>query len=267
MGSGSEASVFDLGNGTVLRLHKSGAKIYDQLERVTLLSKLLLIEAEHSFQIPRVIDQGIIFDRLFTLEDRLEGQTMSEALSAYSGYQRKSLIESYMETATQFGTLYTPKESIFGEVAKSGGVCSETFRGFLYDRALVIIRENEFDIDVADLVSPFVEPETPELMHLDYYPANVLCHDGKVTAVLDFGSTSVMGCGSFNPAIALAFLDPKITPSADNLDCNRALDWLLQRSSKAYFTAVKDWLAVYWSFCDAKDDPVLFRWCRETLKI
>jgi len=62
-------------------------------------------------------------------------------------------------------------------------------------------------------------------------------------------------------------LDPQITPNATSHDQNQAYDWLKKRGLSASSNAVIRWLAVYWSFCDIADDPVLFQWCRDTLGV
>jgi hypothetical protein len=267
LGRGTEASVYDLGNGTVLRLTNSVIDAEQASARISLLSNLGSTGGGHNFQIPRVQDHGTVQGLHFTIEDRLEGEAMSEALSQSSGSQRQDLIEDYMETSAKIAALYTGKENLFGDIAAIQGIRRSTFKGYLRDRALAALAESRLQIDVEELIAPFEEPVQKELVHLDYHPANVLCHEGAVTAVLDFGSTSLVGCRSFNPAIAFAFLDPRITPSATCYDQHQANGWLKKRELCTSSSAAIRWLAVYWSFCRVDDDPVLFRWCRDTLAV
>lgn len=266
LGAGAEAQVFALNDGSVLRVHRTGTNEADVSSRISLLSRLHLGAENASFQIPRVSDFGFECGFHYTVEDRLSGRSMSDALPSYPASRREYLVQDYLETSAQLAGLLSD-ETEYGELASRNAIRHPSFKGYLFERATASLRISGLSVAPEDIIAAIEEPDRPALVHLDYYPSNVLCEDEKITAVLDFGGSTIAGSSVFNPIVAAAFLDPRITPAANEKDRLQANDWIQHRGRCETNDAVRKWLAVYWSFCRENEDKQLFRWCRETLQI
>lgn len=264
LGEGGEARAFVINDGSVLRVNRKGTSQADVSARISLLSRLALRAELVSFEIPQVRDHGFECGHHFTIEDRLHGAPMRDALSQCTGSERENLVHDYLETSTQLSRLMIG-ETQYGEFAMQDGILCPSFKEFLRERSVKSLAQTELDIDLEAIIEGIEEPEKPQLVHLDYYPANVMCANGKVTAVLDFGGSTIAGSAVFNPIIAAAFLNQLITPSANENDTRLANDWLAENGLTNTGIAVRKWLATYWSFCEEQDDPALFRWCRAIL--
>jgi hypothetical protein len=264
IGAGAEAQVFALSKNKVVRVQYAGSDAGDGAARVALLSRLA--HSAPRFDIPRVIDHGQAFGLHFCIEDRLSGAPMHVALAQCHGAARSNLVQDYLETSMQIAPLLTGG-AIFGELGLNTPIQSLDFKTFLADRAQASLRVRELRIKMSDVIDAIAAPAQPELVHLDYCPSNVLCENGRITAVLDFGGTTIAGCGKFNPVIATAFLNPVITPSAHHGDHIQAQDWLATVGDLRTQSAIAKWLAAYWSFCGADEDLALYRWCCATLGV
>ncbi|MEM6889910.1 MAG: phosphotransferase [Pseudomonadota bacterium] len=267
MGHGSEATVYELTNGKILRLEHSPTGLDNLQTRVSLLSQLKSDPAKTGLKVPKVREYGTLHGRNYTIEDRLEGEVLAKVLERLSGSRREELIEDYMAATTKLGGLWTGDGKTFGDIAGGQLIQRPTFREYLRDRAAKCLSVSRLNVDLEELIKPITEPSQPELVHLDYYPSNVLCSDSKISAVLDFGSTSIAGWGLFNLATGLAFLDPETTPNVNLGDQKQAQEWLKRTRPHLPFNAIQRWLAVYWSICDVKDAPFRYPWCRKVLDI
>lgn len=261
LGEGAEAQVFSLRNGLALRVNRSGANEADVLARANLLAR---IGVSSTFQIPRVRDYGYEYGLHFTVEDHLTGMPMSDALPKCSKLARENLVQDYLNTSKHLAGLLTD-EAVYGEIGLVNAIQTRNFRDFLYRRAEVSLSVCNLDIVVENIVSEIEEPTSPALVHLDYCPSNVLCEGSRITAVLDFGGTTIAGCASFNPIVAVAFLDPSITPAARTIDQEQAYKWLADCGLCETSGPVTKWLAAYWSFCGENEDLALFRWCQRKI--
>lgn len=261
IGEGAEAQVFALDERTVLRVGRSGSIEGDLVARSELLKRL---KQPNGFQVPIVKDSGLRAGFFFSIEERLSGAPMSEVLKQVNGSQRESLILDYLRVSTQLSKLIE-KQDFFGEIGLEDAITESDFGIFLLNRAKASLRVGKLNIDVCGIVDNIPRPEQSDLVHLDYCPSNVLCENGKITAVLDFGGTTIAGCAKFNPVVAATFLDPTITPTARGSDQAFADRWLLNWGEPAAQDYIKAWLAAYWSFCGRNEELALFKWCQKTL--
>jgi hypothetical protein len=101
------------------------------------------------------------------------------------------------------------------------------------------------------------------LIHLDAFPGNMLADGEMVTAVIDFGASTIIGDRRLDPLTAAAYLDRSITPNANDGDRSVAQEWLITHDLAEYFGATQNWIAAYWSF--AQNDPEVYQWCRSIL--
>lgn len=265
VGAGAEAHVFALNEASVLRVNRPGTDADDASARVDLLNRLGPGAEQLIFDVPRVLDFGFDCGLYFTVEDRLSGTPMSDVLTRLDGARRHDLVHQYLEASTQLGDLLSG-ETQYGELARKGAIRNSCFKTFLRERALESLRICGLRVDVDQIVDAIEIPDQPRLVHLDYCPSNVMCADGKITAVLDFGATTIAGMSRFNPIIAAAFLNPSITPAANENDQRQAREWLQQNGLLESSLTVQKWLASYWSFCGEKEDLPLYQWCRDILQ-
>ena len=111
-------------------------------------------------------------------------------------------------------------------------------------------------LDADALAAPFEEPDRAGLVHLDYFPGNVMAEENRVTGVLDFGYATIIGDPRFTPVLAAIYLSNRITPPANGVDRAVAMNWLAQRGLGHLVVPMQRWIAAYWSFC-REDDPSL----------
>src|SRR5262249_50063745 len=101
-------------------------------------------------------------------------------------------------------------------------------------------------------------------VHLDAFAGNMLTDGTAITAVLDFGATSIVGDRRFDPlATACYLIAPSITPMATPADADVAIGWLRNAGLADRLDPCRRWLAAYWSF--ALDDAALVEWCAQIL--
>ena len=87
---------------------------------------------------------------------------------------------------------------------------------------------------------------------------------GRITAVIDFGPTCVVGDARLDPiATAVYLLAPQITPAVRPEDADTVHGWLRNAGLFAGYESTRRWLAAFWAF--ALDDPKLLDWCRSVL--
>ncbi len=266
IGSGVEAEVFALTKETVLRVNRKGSDKSDVAARIKLLNGMNSGSKHVQFEIPSVTDFGFKFGLHFTIENRLSGIPLSDGLKQQSGSKREALIDDYLEKSTQLSRLLIGDVE-YGELGLGEPISNPCFKEFLRQRAQQSLDVCQLDVDLENILDAIGNPSQPELVHLDYCPSNVMCSEGKITSVLDFGGTTIAGSAAFNPIVANAFLDPTITPVASEDDHHQALDWLDGLGQSESNLAMKKWLAAYWSFCGKDKDLPLFKWCRRTLNV
>ncbi len=262
LGGGVEADVFLIDKQSVLRIEKPGRDPKAAQHRVDLLSKL----TNAQFSVPKVREFDVLEGVAFTVEDRLEGEPMSQTLKTLHGGARQDLILDYLDVSLQVGDLMTVSSGAeFGELGTAVPIRRKRFHDFLRARAEASLAVKSLDVDLDSILSQVESPENAALVHLDYCPSNVLCEGNRITAVLDFGGTSILGADMFNPVVAKLFLTPAITPQATPSDLNLASEWLTSHTPQDVQDAVTEWLACYWSFCGTNEALPLYQWCLRTL--
>ena len=97
----------------------------------------------------------------------------------------------------------------------------------------------------------FVGP--PELVHLDFFPGNVMADGDQVTGVLDFGFATILADRRLTPLVAAVSL--RLRSDATEAE----LAYVEARVGAEAVPQMRKWLAAYWAFA-IKDDPDLARW-------
>jgi hypothetical protein len=265
LGSGGEARVYAAGRDRVARIMHAGAHLADAVSRSQLLAEIAAGRGDLPFLTSTVDAVELIGGRVVSLERRLPGDPLSLLLGRTSDTMRRSLVESYLDTALRLREIRLPRRA-FGPLTGGVELRSTSWAGFAAARLRQSADTCPPELKAAVLAEVTLraaEPAEDALVHLDYFPANVLAADGRVTAVLDFGASTVIGDPNMDAWGAVAYLDPEITPTASRLDREQAMAWLAQAGLDAGYEAARRWLGAYWSF--AADDAKLIDWCRRVL--
>jgi len=265
LGSGSEATVYALPKARVLRLMKPGARLADAEARAHLLAKISAGGSHLPFVTPHVQSIERIDERIAVIEPLLPGTPASETLTKQAGEQRRLLICNYLNAAETIADITLTAE-YFGPLMGETALRAPSWSLFLRKRLEQGLQSCPADLRAAVSAAMAVElpePERASLVHLDYFPANVLADQTAITAVLDFGASSIMGDRRMEAWSAVAYLDPELSPTANENDRITARTWLAERDLMTDYPRAKRWLAAYWSF--AADDASLMAWCRRVL--
>lgn len=214
--------------------------------------------------------------RLVTVERRLDGVTVAEALGSATGDVRRRLVEAHLDAAAALADLPLLPRPWFGQLIGDDPVRSPTWAGFLEHRAAVSlaasnIGDGSWAADVAGRLTAELLGAAPPgsdercFVHLDAFAGNMMAAGGQVTAVLDFGPTCLAGGATWlDPLACAVYLGaPEITPTANAADLAVARAWLRDRGLDGPHDPLRRWLAAFWSF--AVDDPKLHGWCRAVL--
>jgi len=265
LGAVGEACVYALGSTRVLRLMRHGASLADAEARARLLNDIKTNAKHLAFRTPEVLEIYQIGDRVAVTEIMLPGAPVSKLLETSSGIERTRLIESYLDAAASISSIILPARS-FGPIMGDATLRSKSWAEYARARLLWSARrcpQDLYSAVLAEAETPLDDPWKPSLVHLDYFPANVLAAGDRITAVLDFGASSVIGDARFELWSAVAYLAPEISPAASDADRHQAQSWLKERGLADGLIPAKRWLAAYWSF--AADDNALMAWCRRIL--
>ncbi|HEY5251962.1 MAG TPA: phosphotransferase [Acidimicrobiales bacterium] len=265
LGHGGEAWVFDLGDGRAMRILHPGGRAEDLTRRQHLVDELR--RSHPPFALPEVLEIGDVSGRVFALERRLPGHSVLDALGFCTGIQRRRLVERYLDTAAMLGDLHLDARDGYGDLVGDDVITAATWHDYLVDRAATNLARSTRDfstIDAHGLTDDLPEARGPAFVHLDAFGGNMLTDGSEITAVIDFGSTSVVGDRRFNPLAAAIYLaSEEITPTATPADVDVAMSWLRAADLHELFEPTRRWLAAYWSF--AVDDPKVLHWCRAVL--
>lgn len=263
IGQGGEAKVYALNERQVLRLLRSGASLAVELDRAELLSEIAAGRHAVSFTTPDVERVMEIDGRVAVIERRLVGISLAQALDVAQGEERELLVQGYLDAASQVGDIAV-KRDFFGDLASAQAVRRPSYRQYLHARLeRSRLHPGALQHLPSETIGGIPDCRLGELVHFDLFPGNVLVDAGRVTAVIDFGATSMIADRKLDCWAAVAYLDPELSPEATAGDRALAMQWLDERGLSANFPAVKRWIASYWCLTD--DDPKLRAWCSRVL--
>lgn len=262
LGSGGEARVYSFGKDRVIRIMRPGASAEDAEARAALLREIASARGDLPFLTPAVAEVVIVGGRAVAIEQRLPGKPVADLLEQMSVTARRDLLEDYLDTALRVAE-FDLERPFFGPLIGKTHLRAASWAGY----ASACLRESarRCPEDLREAVQREAACERPEpaharLVHLDYYPANVLAESGRVSAVLDFGATTVMGDARMTAWSAVAYLGPPAGREEDRL---QAIEWLDRNGLTSGYDRARRWLAAYWT--RATDDANLMDWCRRVL--
>ncbi len=258
LGGGSEASVYALDAERVARIHRPRTAPQSIAFRAALLTELSRSAERVPFALPTVLAQKEVAGRLVTIEPRLPGEPLSTVLETVEGAARTKLIKRYLDATALIGELEVPRPW-FGDLREADAVRTSTFRTYLTERtrrSLALAGPDFADVSPEGLAAALPEPKEKALVHLDAFVGNVLTDGKTITAILDFGTTALIGDRMLDPLTAAVYL-------ASEQDRVTAQHWLDAQGWAELFEPVQRWVAAYWAF--ASDDLELHAWCRRVL--
>ncbi len=265
LGHGGEAWVYALDDDRVLRILHAGGRKADVLRRRVLVEELAL--AQPVYRLPEVLDVGEIEGRAYAIERRLPGRSVLEELGRIEGAARDRLIEAYLDTSASLGDLHLPAHTGFGDLIADDLIVAATWRAYLEERAARNLSRSTPElrqVDPAGLADGLPDTSTPSFVHLDAFAGNFLTDGVRITAVIDFGVSSLAGDRRLDPIASAVYLsDPHVTPTATAHDVDVALAWLRTKGLAEWLEPGRRWLAAYWSF--EADDPKVIAWCSDVL--
>jgi putative membrane protein len=278
LGRGGESEVYALDAGRVLRIYKAGAP-EDYIARRTEFYAALQAR-QPPFELPDVLESGVIEGRRYTIERRMRGSDFAAVLPSLSGADRERALTSYLRTAGLIGTLTFPEQP-FGELLAPGEPLQHvSWPAFLWERMQQTFSRSRThlvrDVPRIDAVVQHVRAELAalegiaqrSLVHGDYFPGNCYIDAAlDVYGVGDFGYTTVVGDARMDLAGAVAYLEvvdgyrPEDTP------------FLMRLLAEWYGGDIARWIdlyrlyySFYFSDCIATD-PRTYAWCVHNLSV
>jgi len=235
------------------------------LRRMALVEELA--RSKPVYRLPEVLDVGEFEGRTYAIERRLPGRSMLEELGHLDGAARDRLIEAYLDTSASLGDLQLPAHTGFGDLIADDSIVAPTWRAYLEERAARNLSRSTPElrrVDPVGIADGLPDASTPSFVHLDAFAGNVLTDGVVVTAMIDFGASSLAGDRRLDPIASTVYLsDPHVTPTATAHDVDVALAWLRTEGLAEWLEPARRWLAAYWSF--EVDDPKVIAWCSEVL--
>lgn len=265
IGAGGEAQVYAMPGNRVARIMRPGARLADAQERAAFLGEIAASAGFLAFRTPVVESVSLIGGRVAVIEERLPGEPVSELLGRLEGKARRRLVADYLDTATRIRQVQLTRP-YFGPLIGSRALRATRWSDFTRARLMQSARNCPVDLRPAVILAAqtrWAEPQRPALVHLDYFPPNVLGEGDGITAVLDFGVSSVFGDPRLEAWSAVAYLDAELSPQANDEDRQQAGEWLVESGLDQDYAMARRWLAASWSH--ASDDESLMTWCRRIL--
>ncbi len=276
LGFGGESRVYALSDERVLRVYERGAD-RDYVGRLRTFYDGLSVQ-DLPFELPVVLELDELDGILYAIEQRIQGECMTDFLKAATGEARTRSLVSYVETANRIQEL--PVEaSEFGELLVPKPMRRPTWAEYLAAHARDSLSRGEDNLkeDVPDLgnivdawekeLELVSDVTTPSLVHGDYFPGNVMVDErGIVIAVIDFSPMTVAGDPRLDVLCALIFIEVDHGYQPGDSEIVRQL--IADRHGEAVLR-LADVCRTYYSlyFSPVKrSDPRLYKWCVENLR-
>ena len=253
LGEGAEAWVHALDDARVLRVAKDPSP-GGWAGRGMLLADLAPGAAAAGVPIPEVMETGEVGGWPFAVERRIPGTDMGRALRLTP--DRGALIAAYMKMAHRLGDVATGAD--YRELGIAPPLVAATGPGLL--EALARRSLGWAGRSVAPVVPEWLDGP-PALVHLDYFPGNVMVEGTRITGVIDLGFGTILADRRLTPAVAALSLRFRSDATTAELAQAEALSGL----DAGQLDDVRRWLAAFWSFAIA-DDAELARWAAPVLE-
>jgi aminoglycoside phosphotransferase (APT) family kinase protein len=278
IGEGGESRVYALSPDRVLRIARSGSP--DAAAAARLQAFLARIAGRLPFATPEILE--IAPGGEWRIEKRLPGTSMLDRLRKLGDDRRDEAFRRYVAAADALATVALP-DLPYGHALAASPVTAADWRTFARDSLARFAARNRtaiarevgdphklFDL-AADMIADL--PLTPRkvLVHGDYFPGNMLlAADLTVSAVLDFGTYTVVGDAQLD--LAVAYLTLELIEETTAHDARFVRELIIERHGAGIapaFRFYRAWLA--FSMADpanaAPPYPRLYRWSIAMLKL
>jgi len=256
--------VYDIGEERILRLLHKGSNSVEFANHVEFNQRIDGACNNLSFRIPKIIATIEVDGRFGTIEERFPGIPLDQAIANADAGAQQSMTQEWLNAANEITNIQL-EENQFGDIY--GKVVTPRLSYYEYWaqrlRANLASRGSVYrHVDAMAIACGMPEPEVAQFVHLDLFSGNMLWHDNKISAVLDFGYATMMGDGRLNALFAAVFATTVTTNSSyDHL--KGVHEWLRLHNLDEYFDAAQLMVAAYWSFVD--DVEPLDQWCKSVL--
>jgi aminoglycoside phosphotransferase (APT) family kinase protein len=272
IGHGGEATVYALDDARVLRLYHASphgiaqlAAFYDELAG-----------QDPGFALPRIIEHGEIDGVPYTVDRRISGRSLMDALPALRGGERRRALDGYFEVACRVRELRTGRVP-YGEILREDAVRAVSWPAYLHARMGRCLADSAgwLPADVSALdraverlrigIDALAET-APLLVHGDVFPGNVMVGDDlRVTGLVDFGRLTCVGDPMMDVASSIVFLE--VARGFHEDDVPYLTQLARERFGKSIFATIalyRAWYAVRFS-PHRDDDTNLYAWCVRSL--
>ncbi|UXN74752.1 aminoglycoside phosphotransferase family protein [Devosia sp. A8/3-2] len=153
--------------------------------------------------------------RVAVIERLLPGIPFSQALTTAQGEERRQLLLDYLDAASQIGDIAV-KRDFFGDLGLERAIRRPSYQGYLSARlALTRSLPGPLSHLPTDNLAGIPDCSAGALVHFDIFPGNVLVDADHVTAVIDFGATSMIADRRLDCWSAVAYLDSGIVAGGE----------------------------------------------------
>jgi len=280
LGSGGEADVYALDDTRVLRVHHGDpGELAAELEEVYHRWARTAGRADASggpgFALPTVLDSGVDGRLYWQVMRRFPGQTVTATLQTLPGPARARLLAAYVDAAAAIGSIESA--ACYGTLL--GGSTYPTWADCLLGRLDVVDpalrRRLAALVDGADGPGSFdaacarfaqraagCYDGPARLVHVDYFPGNVMAEPDRITGVFDFAAHSLYGDPLLDVvgAIVMAGMFTDVTV-AEQQAMRRHARARAGARLDAVFACYQAFYGLYYAMDDA-----LLPWCAEQLR-
>ena len=275
IGHGGEADVYAMSGDRVLRVYHSPphhplgvlAAFYDEM-----------VGHGCSYALPRILDHGEIDGREYSVDVRIPGRPLIDALLDLRGDDRRRGLDAYIDGAREIASIPVQRP-YFGEIVRDAPIRASTWGQFLHTRIdeCVAAMRGDLVADVPGFDAVLAEAhrildglsvKASCLVHGDYFPGNVMIGDDlAVSGVIDFGPLTVMGDPMMDIASAVIFLETT-RRAFDPADA----EYLRLRLVARHGASILDTLRAYRAFYAIRlsnskgQDDHLYGWCVRSLR-
>ncbi len=206
-----------------------------------------------------ILKWDVVDNTLYSIEKRVEGIDLSKSLQKLQGAERVAALDSFYEGAMKISKLYESKRCYFKEAIHANGYPrSKHWPTFLAGVACKTLFRKFSNLERKELLEIFATrcgninySKAPELVHFDYFPANVIEYEGRVVAVIDY-SLAIFGDPLLDVAGAVGYLP--LEDRVTDRDYKHLLKMMFDHHTKEDITTMTTYLiymAIYWSGCDS----------------
>jgi len=265
LGSGGESRVFALDDERVLRIFGGtfgeDAGFWRLVDMLDGFPPDLL-----GVQTPQVLDRGQIGGQQFTVDRRIPGESLDRWLSRpHPTELRRQVLLDHLDVASRLQQLPVDDEG-FRVIALPDRVPADASLvdllraqaevGIHYSDGLLAAAMPDLGHQCERLFDELSRRDVaPRLVHADYFPGNVMVHEGRLSGVLDFSVHTLAADPVMDQVAAVCFLDQVRYPEA-----SADVAWLEQElrgrlgADEWLIGAYRRWYGLYYSMDHALID-------------